>query len=241
MVAGEPGRALTPAQSKPLNRRGRAQLCRRGCALTAVAGILQVRSRGCTLQSAQSRARSDSTLCTLRGSAAVHAVHAAASSVQQSGAHALGLNSARSPPTTRSLKLPSEQDSAKRLFLTQQRRETGRQMAAQNGGKGTVRRRGFMGQPGETASGTSRSIAGCVARKTTGPQTLRCARRARPPCHFLKCWVFAGSLLGFCRARTQQPRLNKRPSKGKRAEKRTCRGRVAVNPTTLRHWTSVLT
>ena len=101
----------------------------------------------------------------------MQAVHAAASSVQQS--------SARSPPTTRSLKLPSEQDSAKRLFLTQQRRETGRQMAAQNGGKGTVRRRGFMGQPGETASGTSRSIAGCVARKTTGPQTPEPA--VRPP------------------------------------------------------------
>ena len=175
MVAGEPGRALTPAQSKPLNRRGRAQLCRRGCALTAVAGILQVRSRGCTLQSAQSRARSDSTLCTLSGCARC------ARCCQQRPAvrSALGLNSARSPPTTRSLKLPSEQDSAKRLFLTQQRRETGRQMAAQNGGKGTVRRRGFMGQPGETASGTSRSIAGCVARKTTGPQTPEPA--VRPP------------------------------------------------------------
>ena len=52
-------------------------------------------------------------------------------------------------------------------------------MAAQNGGKGMVRRRGFMGQPGETASGTSRSIAGCVARKTTGPQTPEHA--VRPP------------------------------------------------------------
>ena len=181
MVAGEPGRALTPAQSKPLNRRGRAQLCRRGCALTAVAGILQVRSRGCTLQSAQSRARSDSTLCTLRVTPRLSGCASCARCCQQRPAvrSALGLNSARSPPTTRSLKLPSEQDSAKRLFLTQQRRETGRQMAAQNGGKGTVRRRGFMGEPGETASGTSRSIAGCVARKTTGPQTPEPA--VRPP------------------------------------------------------------
>ena len=54
-------------------------------------------------------------------------------------------------------------------------------------------------------------------RPAPKPPSLRCARRARPPCHFLKCWVFAGSLLGFCRARTQQPRLNNRPSKGKRA------------------------
>ena len=75
-------------------------------------------------------------------------------------------------------------------------------MAAQNGGKGTVRRRGFMGQPGETASGTSRSIAGCVARKTTGPQTpepaVRPPRQATLPFSQVLglCWVFAGFLPG---------------------------------------------
>ena len=201
------------------NRRGRAQLCRRGCALTAVAGILQVRSRGCTLQSAQSRARSDSTWRTLSGCTLCTLPPAASSSQER-----LGLNSARSPPTTRSLKLPSEQDSAKRSFLTQQSREKGRQMAAQNGGKGTVRRRGFMGQPGETASGTSRSIAGCVARKTTGPQTPEHAVRPplRPPCHFPKCWVFAGSLLGFAglelsnRDSTRDPAKASEPNKKKK-------------------------